>query len=562
MKWILVLTCVIILIGRRQTCHAFDGTDDVSPASSLSGWVTESGNTCYYTNGTAHTGWLVTDTAPDGTVTGLQRYWLDSSGILAVSRLIPPEEAGYPAFALSDGTIARGKCTASDGSLYLAGNDGSLLSPGWHVTAEFDGGLQRYFINSSYQVMTGFFSVDGSSYYGEPESGYELRGASGIDGALYYADNSGKLFQNGYLVTASFGQDLQRYWFTDGKAAGEGVYTTDTSGAKTYVRPEGYVVRGKYTASSGITYLADNEGNLECPGWHVTAAYDGGLQRYYIDSVTNGAPEAFFQIGNDEYYSVPGEGYVMRGKYRYDTDGMLLADNEGILVKFTNTGWLVTSRYDGGLERYRIDDCCGGHAGAHVGAFRLGTQLYFGSYDEGYEIRNQGIYFEGTLYHADNSGLMTVSSRLSSGEIGNIAASYCLSKVGSAYSQDSRWAPDTYDCSSLAYRAYSETSAETGFDIDALTGCSGLDLPDDICYSAANEASWIEQNGAAVSESQLAPGDLIFYGGSSNGRYRGIYHVAVYTGGGRQVAATGPRVVLQSFTPSNIGLYGRPSLIY
>ena len=114
-------------------CHAFDGTDDVSPASSLSGWVTESGNTCYYTNGTAHTGWLVTDTAPDGTVTGLQRYWLDSSGILAVSRLIPPEEAGYPAFALSDGTIARGKCTASDGSLYLADNDGSLLSPGWHA---------------------------------------------------------------------------------------------------------------------------------------------------------------------------------------------------------------------------------------------------------------------------------------------------------------------------------------------------------------------------------------------------------------------------------------------
>jgi len=560
-KLIIIVSCVFILAFRHDTCLAFGGTGITDAMSAASGWVTDAGNTYYYESGTARTGWLVTAISPDGADTGLQRYWLGSSGILAVARLVPTGEAEYSAYACSDGTIARGKCIASDGSMYLAGNDGRLLLPGWHVTAAFDGGLQRYYIDSSYKVMTGKFTVDGASYYAAPENGYELRGAASVNGDFYYADNAGKLFQNGFLVTAAYGQELQRYWFADGKAAPEGVYITDADGSEAYVRPEGYVVRGKYRSSSGITYLSDNDGNLEKPGWLVTAAYDGGLQRYYIDPASHGAPAGFFTVGNDEFYDVPGQGYVMRGKYRYDTDGMLLADNEGSLAKFTNNGWLVTGLYDGGLERYRIDDCCGGHAGAHTGPFYIGGNLYYGSESQGYELRNLTLYYNGNFYHSDNEGLMTLSTRLSAVEIGNIAASYCLEKVGSAYSQDSRWAPDTYDCSSLAYRAYSETSGRTGFDINALTGCSGLDLPDDICYSAANEASWIEQNGAAVSESQLAPGDLIFYGGSSNGRYRGIYHVAVYTGSGMQVAATGPSVVLQSFKPSNIGLYGRPALI-
>ena len=30
----------------------------------------------------------------------------------------------------------------------------------------------------------------------------------------------------------------------------------------------------------------------------------------------------------------------------------------------------------------------------------------------------------------------------------------------------------------------------------------------------------------------LRPGDLIFYGGASNGRYLGIYHVSMYYGNG------------------------------
>lgn len=37
----------------------------------------------------------------------------------------------------------------------------------------------------------------------------------------------------------------------------------------------------------------------------------------------------------------------------------------------------------------------------------------------------------------------------------------------------------------------------------------------------------------------MEPGDLIFYGGHDNGRFLGIYHVAVYVGNGEVVEASG-----------------------
>jgi len=78
-----------------------------------------------------------------------------------------------------------------------------------------------------------------------------------------------------------------------------------------YARPEGYVVRGKYAASDGTVYLADNDGKLEEEGWVVTGRYDNGdLERYYIDGSTHAAKKGLFTIGSDSYYGQPAAGYV------------------------------------------------------------------------------------------------------------------------------------------------------------------------------------------------------------------------------------------------------------
>lgn len=93
---------------------------------------------------------------------------------------------------------------------------------------------------------------------------------------------------------------------------------------------------------------------------------------------------------------------------------------------------------------------------------------------------------------------------------------YSLSKVGCAYDQDyhGNLNVNIFDCSSLAYRAYRD---------------SGIDISNSGAYSAAEECHAMINAGNTVT-GDMQPGDLIFYGGSDNGRYMGIYHVAIYVG--------------------------------
>lgn len=93
---------------------------------------------------------------------------------------------------------------------------------------------------------------------------------------------------------------------------------------------------------------------------------------------------------------------------------------------------------------------------------------------------------------------------------------YSLSKVGCEY--DQIYHPytnvDIFDCSSLVYRAYRE---------------AGVDISNNGLYTAAQECKALMESNKSIT-GEMKPGDLIFYGGESNGRYMGIYHVAIYVG--------------------------------
>ena len=60
----------------------------------------------------------------------------------------------------------------------------------------------------------------------------------------------------------------------------------------------------------------------------------------------------------------------------------------------------------------------------------------------------------------------------------------------------------------------------------------------------------------------LQPGDLVFYGGEANGRYMGIYHVAIYVGNGMCVEAlnTSYGVVYQRLRTTNAIMVCRPNM--
>ena len=498
------------------------------------GWNTDAGGTYYVEGGSrVSSSWLVLNVAPSGEKAGWQRYWVGADGYLVRGRLVTETESGRWAYAEADGTIARGRyADPSTGYVYLADNDGRLESQGWHVTSAYGSGTQRYWVDASAHACVPGYSADGWDHYTTP-AGYVLRGrqTDASTGDVYLADNDGRLESPGWHVTSAYGSGTQRYWVdasahacvpgysadgwahyttpagyvargayaangvvylanNDGLLAGPGWVVADygdglqrywvdatahacvpgysTDGWAHYTTPAGYVARGAY-AANGVVYLANNDGLLAGPGW-VVGDYGDGLQRYWVDAsshacvpgystdgwahyttpagyVARGAYAAngvVYLANNDGLLAGPGwvvgdygdgvqrywvdasahacvpgyskdgwahwttsAGYVLRGSMRYDSDGVLVADNDGRLAEcYSSGGWLVTSAFTGSLERYRIDDCCGGILGAHAGSFSIDGNSYYGT-SSGYVARNTNIVVGGGFYHADNDGILS-----------------------------------------------------------------------------------------------------------------------------------------------------------
>ena len=110
------------------------------------------------------------------------------------------------------------------------------------------------------------------------------------------------------------------------------------------------------------------------------------------------------------------------------------------------------------------------------------------------------------------------------------AVRYAYAQIGKPYAFGAA-GPNSFDCSGLTMMAWRQ---------------GGIALP----HSAAAQYSI----GRHVTRSELQPGDLIF-------RYSPITHVAIYVGGGMQIAAThtGSTVKLQSAFQGPIVGYSRPN---
>ena len=355
---------------------------------------------------------------------GMQRYWIEADGSIAKSRLIDPAEgSGWWAYARPEGYVVRGKYVAKDGKVYLANNDGKLERPGWLVTKAYDGRNERYWIDSEAHAAVPGYSEDGWWHYTIPGKGYVARGSfSDSEGRSGQANNEGvvstpispskmKSF-NGWVVTNAFGHGLQRYWFRHGVMATSELLSASESGWWAYARPEGYVARGKYVARDGKVYLANNDGRLENPGWVVTNKYDGGFQRYWIDDEAHAAVPGYSSNGW-AHYTLPNKGYVARGKANVG-GYMVFADNNGKLTNESD-GWLITVKYDGGLQRYWIENC-GAYTAAKLGAFSVGGKQYYGREDRGFVVRGFYCAPNGNAVFADNDGvchqLPTLSKRI------------------------------------------------------------------------------------------------------------------------------------------------------
>ncbi|MBX9033641.1 CotH kinase family protein [Gordonibacter massiliensis (ex Traore et al. 2017)] len=349
--------------------------------------------------------WEVRDVG-DGA--GLQRYWIDADGNIAIGRFISPDEgAGYWAYAMSDGRVLRGKLDGGAGYVYLADNDGRLASgSGWVVTDVYDIELQRYYLDEiAHGALSGYFTVDGDNYFGLGGQGYVLRGVGrGVRDDWLVADNDGKLAASRWVVTDAFGQGLQRYWFdSKGSMAKDRlVDPAEGAGYWAYAKSDGMVLRGKMDAGAGFVYLADNDGRLaSLDGWLVTGLYDGGvLQRYFISEAVHAALSSYFTVDGDNYFGLGGQGYVLRGVGRGVRDDWLVADNDG---KLAAGRWVVTDAFGQGLQRYWFDSK-GSMAKDRLVDPSEGAGYWAYARSDGYVVRGKYTCVNGAVYLANNDG--------------------------------------------------------------------------------------------------------------------------------------------------------------
>lgn len=125
---------------------------------------------------------------------------------------------------------------------------------------------------------------------------------------------------------------------------------------------------------------------------------------------------------------------------------------------------------------------------------------------------------------------------------------------GCPYSQPKRMNAGYYDCSSLAWRSYKKV----GFYVGNYKG--------KWASTAAEECKYLFQKHKRVSKkgcktSKLRPGDLVFYSGWKNGRFRNITHVAIYVANDTLIEANWPNGVREASYAKNkeyiVGI-GRP----
>ncbi|MDO4403781.1 MAG: NlpC/P60 family protein [Atopobiaceae bacterium] len=518
----------------------------------------------------ANDGWVVTDFY-DG---HLERYYVDAVAKAACSGFFSVEGYGDTFGMGGAGYVVR--CDFEFGNRkWSCDNDGKLRS-GWYVTSGFGQGLQRYWMGDTVfgsphaAALSRLIDskTEGSGYdaYAMAE-GYILRGKwdSGT-GRVYIADNEGKLIgsgmeADGWVVTDRFDGHLERY-YVDAvtKAAYSGFFTVPGYGDAFGRWATGFVVRGALNFGTSVI-LADNDGKLPTGmGWLVTNIYGQGLQRYWIQKINGeykGSKPGYSAEGYSHYTT--NDGYVLRGKQRKNS-GMIIANNDGEIA--WHTGWLITDKFDGEVQRYYFDDSVGeGMLGARVGLFTVDGKRYYGREDQGYVVR--GVYVisqyygdsanaHGDVWHddvvaiANNDGVL-----MSREEFGLRIVQYAQTQLGTSYTtEDNAYYPGVaFNCSGLTWWVYSQL---------------GVHLPHNQGYYSYyaqqnnqhnSQMYGVEKRGGwKTSTSDMNPGDLVFFSPVGD-KYR-TGHVGIYVGNGQMIDCTPPGGTLVRNVSGTSGFVG------
>ena len=455
-----------------------------------------------------------------------------------------------------------------DGTYYWYENGSTAAKTGWLVTGDSldgtKGGLQRYWLDASTGALrfnSLISAADAGWWAYSTDKGYVVRGRyTAADGTVYLADNDGRLEDAGWHVTSGYGQGLQRYYVDSDKHGCVEGYSSD--GYAHYTTSDGYVLRGSMKVGDKV-YLADNDGRLarsgnSASGWVVTSAYGQGLQRYWVeghDGNDGGYARVGFSKDGWAHYTADA-GYVIR--WKMDMGSLkVLANGDGAIAD--QAGWLVTSQYDSGVQRYWLEEIPGqaGFFGSKMGLFNVDGKRYYGRYDTGYVVRGVYVissyyaapsgddynsYHTDTIAVANNDGVL-----LSRAEVGAMVVAAARTQLGCSYTYvNSGYFPgDSFNCSGLSWWAY---NAALGINLSHNQGYWSYYARQDNrnnsqVYGVDKRGGW------TTSENNLVPGDLVFFSPVGNKYSTG--HVGIYIGDGCMIDSyPGPGVSVRSIYQS------------
>ena len=150
----------------------------------------------------------------------------------------------------------------------------------------------------------------------------------------------------------------------------------------------------------------------------------------------------------------------------------------------------------------------------------------------------------------DGADLTQIISNLPSNSKGSEVVKAAVEKLGAPYVLGAK-GDKKFDCSGLAYWAINQVDPALG----------------EIMYTnAAGQAKYCYNNNKVVGESELLPGDLVFWqnlGCSGCHRWKEVHHVGIYMGDGKVIEASSSkgRVVIRDLWSSSgypLFMYGRP----
>lgn len=321
-----------------------DDTADVETPDFEPGWNFADGMWYYAdVSGELHSGWLWWDGS---------WWWLDpATNAMAVDAWV--DDAGGRYYLAGDGRMATGWFFAGT-DWYLADDSGRLVE-GW---ATVDGSSYWLDPEKNGSLAVGPFEVDGKRYCAIRGGAVAYADWALADGVWYYADASGEL-HSGWLWWGG------SWWWLDPETNAMATGLIEQDGVRYYLDESGTMVTGAFLLD-GVLRFADAAGAVffEAAGWQVL---DG--ESYYV-----------------------GEGGILATGWFEDAGRLYYFDGSGVM----STGWL---QYGGSW--YLL-----GYDGAAASGWHQVSGIWYWLDEETYAMATGWVDLDGTWYYFDGSGAM------------------------------------------------------------------------------------------------------------------------------------------------------------